>query len=390
MLRQSLLAALTGILAGLAATVFLMALAAATLFREIYPQIIYGLPLIGLLIGWVYHTYGRDSQPGTNLILDEIHRPSRRLPLKMAPLILVSTLLTHLFGGSAGREGTVVQMGASLSDQLAQRETPAHRQALLQAGAGAGFAAAIGAPFAGMVFGLEVIGTRSQAYLQCAIAALVGYGTTLLLHAPHTPYPSVHAPAFGGKSLAIAAVAGVFFGLAARAFVLVTHAVEKLQQRFVRYPPLRPFVGGVFLLGLFLLTPTTRYEGLGLPVIQQALTETVPWWDAPLKALFTALTIGSGFKGGEFIPLVFIGTTMGSALGYSWLAAVGFSAVFGAAANTPLACAVMGVEIFGWRMAPYALLAGFIAYAVSGHPGIYKSQPRVPPRSVLGWWTKLS
>jgi H+/Cl- antiporter ClcA len=307
----------------------------------------------------------------------------------MAPLILVSTVLTHLFGGSAGREGTVVQMGASLADQLTRRETSARRTALLQAGAGAGFGAALGTPLAGMIFGLEVIARRSNAWLECFLAAIAAFATTLLLRAPHTHYPPVNVPAPDFKLLAIAAGAGVLFGLTARAFVLLTHAIEKLQKRFVKYPPLRPVVGGVLLVAFFTLTSSLRYAGLGLPVIQQSLSETASWWDPLLKAFYTALTIGSGFKGGEFIPLVFIGTTLGSALGFSWLAAVGFSSVFGAAANTPLACAVMAMEIFGWTIAPYALLAGFIAFLVSGHPGIYKTQPRVPPRSLLGWTVKL-
>lgn len=389
MLKRIFLACVAGVFAGTAATIFLIALKAATTYRELHPVIIYALPFMGLLIGWVYHTYGKDSEPGTNLIMDEIHKPQQRLPLKMAPMILLSTVATHLFGGSAGREGTVVQMGASLADQLSRGLSPERRRALLQAGAGAGFGAAIGAPIAGVLFGMEFIRARSNAWLECLVASLFAFLVTLLLHAPHTHYPPVFAPLFDIKLLLYTAGAGLAFGFTARFFIYLTHLVEIVQKKLVKFPPLKPFLAGVLLVILYTAFHTTRYAGLGLPIIQQGLTDPSPWYDPLLKALFTALTIGSGFKGGEFIPLVFIGTTLGSALGSPILAAVGFAAVFGAAANTPLACAVMAMEIFGWSMAPYALLGGYIAYFVSGTHGIYKTQPRSRQFFLLGSSFKL-
>ncbi|MBX3020060.1 MAG: chloride channel protein [Bdellovibrionales bacterium] len=384
-LRRAGLSALTGILAGLAAAVFLYLLEWATQTRDAHTVIIYALPLAGLLIGWAYHGYGKEAVPGNSLIIDAIHDPKKTVPLRMAPLILFSTVLTHLFGGSAGREGTAVQMGGSLADQVARRfgREGHERRALLMAGAAAGFAAAIGAPWAGAIFGMEMLYVRRlrfAGWFECLIAAFVGYGTTLLVHAPHSVFPSITVPEMDLNGILFVALAGMAFGLAARVFVYFTHAVEWLQARTVRIPMWKPFAGAILLLVMFKIEGSYRFAGLGIPVISQALESPSSFYDSFMKTIFTAVTLGSGFKGGEFIPLVFIGATLGSALSmvlpvsFQLLAAVGFAASFGAAANTPLACAVMAMEIFGWSIAPYALVGCYMAFIVSGPLGIYKSQ----------------
>ncbi len=303
----------------------------------------------------------------------------------MAPFILAGTVLTHLFGGSAGREGTAVQMGASLADQLSKffKIDPVERKILLTAGAGAGFGAAIGAPWAGVIFGMEVINVgrlRLFALFECFIASFVGFYTTKFLGAPHTHYPSVVIPNFEWNLLIYVAVAGVLFGLSAQVFTRFTHVVEHTCQRWITYPPVRPLLAGVLLILLYWLEGSYQYDGLGLQYIQQALVQQGEWHVPLYKGFFTALTVGSGFKGGEFIPLVYIGSTLGSALAQilpvaaPFLAALGFAAVFGGASNTPIACSLMATEIFGLQIAPYALLACFMSYYFSGHSGIYRSQ----------------
>jgi H+/Cl- antiporter ClcA len=383
--RWIVLSTLSGVFAGIAATVFLFGLQWVTQWRNHHPTIIWGLPLIGLVIGWVYFYYGKNSAAGNNLILDEIHDPQKVLPLRMAPLVLFGTLLTHLFGGSAGREGTAVQMGATLSDQLSRffHLNAQGRRIILAAGAGAGFGAAIGAPWAGMIFGMEVIRIgRIQlfAIVECGIASFVGYGVTLLLGAPHTDYPSISIPFLDMNILFSVACAGVAFGFAAKAFTSTAHLVEEVFTKYIKYPPLRPFVGGFVLMALFTIPGSYIYAGLGLDHIQNAMITQRGFNEPALKIIFTAFTVGTGFKGGEFIPLVFIGVTLGSALGFilpapfPLLAALGFAAVFGAAANAPIACALMAMEIFGYQIGPYAFLACFMAYYFSGHHGIYRSQ----------------
>jgi len=397
-IRWTYLSAISGILAGIAAAIFLISLEWATELRNHNRIIIWALPFAGLFIGWMYHRYGKDVAPGHNLILDEIHDPKKVVPIHMAPFILVGTVLTHLFGGSAGREGTAVQMGASLSDQLSRffKIEPEERKILLAAGAGAGFGAAIGAPWAGVIFGMEVINVgklRLFAWFECLIASLVGYSVSVLLGAPHTRYPMIEIPEVDLRTLFFVAIAGVFFGLAAKLFSMSTHLVEKITTRLVKYPPMKPFLGGLLVVILFYLEGSYKYAGLGIPYIQEALLNHAPFKEPILKSIFTSLTIGTGFKGGEFIPLVFIGTTLGSALAFllpvsfALLAAVGFAAVFGGAANTPIACTIMAMEIFGPRIGLFALVACFMSYYFSGHHGIYKSQRiYMKKHKKLLWW----
>ncbi len=384
-IRWSGLSLGAGVLAGLAAAIFLHSLDWATQLRETYPQVIWALPVAGLFIGWLYQRYGRAVRAGHNLILDEIHDPKNIIPLRMTPLVLLGTLITHLFGGSAGREGTVVQMGASLSDQLAKIFSiePDERKILLIAGAGAGFGAAIGTPWAGMIFGMEVIWIgrlRLFAWFECFVASFTAVAVTWILKAPHSQYPQIQIPEFHWQTLMFIAMAGVAFGVTALLFAKLTHRVEKVLDRLVSNSMWKPFVMGLILVLLYHLEGSYRYVGLGIEWIQSALQTPAAAQEPLLKMFFTSLTVGSGFKGGEFIPLVFMGTTLGSALSivlpvsFSLLAAVGFAAVFAGAANTPLACSLMAMEIFGFQIAPYALVACYVSYFCSGHSGIYKSQ----------------
>lgn len=383
--RQILLSIASGALAGLAAAAFLWLLQIATDSREASPSLIFGLPFAGFLIGWAYHRYGREISSGNNLILDEIHEPKKVVPLRMAPFIFIGTVITHLFGGSAGREGTAVQMGASLADQLSKvfRVDASERKILLMTGAGAGFGAAIGAPWAGAIFGMEVLRLgrlKPVAVLENVIASFVGYAVTLFLRAPHSRFPEIAGLDYDAQSFLFVALAGVAFGLSAMIFIRLTHAIEKILSRRVNYAPLKPFIGGLFVVAGFAVLGTRRFEGLGISVVHDALTSIVSFGDPVLKGLFTAITIGSGFKGGEFVPLVFMGTTLGSALSSIFpvsteiLAAAGFAAVFGSAASTPIACTVMAIEIFGMEIGPYAALACFVAYLFSGQVSLYRSQ----------------
>jgi H+/Cl- antiporter ClcA len=382
--------AITGIMAGFGATAFLVLLKISTEYRQAHPAIIFGLPLAGFAIGWIYHLYGKDIDRGNNLILDEIHDPKSVVPLRMAPTILLTTILTHLFGGSAGREGTAVQIGASLSDQLSKifPFSKEERKILLVSGAGAGFGAAIGTPFAGVLFGMEVIRIgrlRPFAVFECAVASFCAYGVTQFFHAPHSIFPAYFGPVFQPIYLLVVAVASLLFAFLARAFVSLTHAIEQINHRFISYPPLKPVIGGVILVLLYRFCAWENYEGLGIETIQESFYHSLTFSVPMIKILVTAITLAAGFKGGEFIPLVFIGATAGSALSgispigadsglVSVLASVGFAAVFGAASNTPLTCIVMAIELFGWKIAPYAALGCYLTYLASGNLSIYRSQ----------------
>ncbi|EQC46221.1 chloride channel protein [Bacteriovorax sp. Seq25_V] len=388
-IRWAFLSSICGVLAGISSAIFLILLKIITEFRQENMSIIWFLPVIGLAIGFVYFRYGKNVAGGNNLIIDEIHDPQKIIPVRMAPLILITTLLTHLFGGSAGREGTAVQMAASLSDQLAKffktsfRITNEERKILLTAGAGAGFGSAIGAPIAGVFFGMEVLNVgklKIFALYQCIIASFVGTFVASYLNAPHSMYSKITTFNLSLHNLFYLVLAGIIFGLFARLFCSVTHKIEAMNAKFIGIPYLRPFIAGCILLGLYHLEGSFLYAGLGLETIAKALDIPSNFSLPFFKLIATSITVGSGFKGGEFIPLVFMGTTLGSALSVYFpltnqlLGALGFAAVFGAAANAPLSCTIMAIELFGFNIATPAVICCFMAYYFSGYKGIYKSQ----------------
>jgi H+/Cl- antiporter ClcA len=380
---KPLVAALgAGILAGSAAAIFLYALDWATVTREQHSWLVLVLPITGFGIAWFYERYGSDVERGNNLLLEEIHEPKQTVPLKMAPMILLSTVITHLVGGSAGREGTAVQMGGSIADQIAAR-FKLERKAMLMMGMSGGFGAVFGVPWAGAVFGLEVLTSGKLEFalaLECLVASFAGHFTCLLWGIHHTDYPLPDIVPFSLTAVLWLALAGMLFGFCARAFVILTHVFQFLLRKITRSVPLRAFVGGMVILFIYYLLGTSRFEGLGIPVIVNSLRIPLPQFDFAWKTFFTTLTLASGFKGGEVTPLLFIGSTLGNSLS-SWiplplslLAACGFVAVFAGAANTPFACAVMAMEIFGWKIGFFALVACWVSFYFSSISGIYHAQ----------------
>ncbi|MBD2767436.1 chloride channel protein [Hymenobacter sp. BT664] len=384
MARWLLICALVSVLVGSASAFFLWALDWVTGWRESHRWVIGLLPVGGFIVGASYHYLGQSVVRGNNLILDEIHNPRQLIPLRMAPLVLFGTLTTHLFGGSAGREGTAVQLGGTLADQLTRwlGLRPRERPILLIVGLSAGFASVFGTPLAGAVFGLEVFLIGSIRYDAIGPSFLAAVGADLVTRAwgvGHTHYPPLAAPALTLGSLLLTLGCGVLFGLTARAFATLTHQITRLFQR-IAYPPLRPVLGGALVALAVLALGTTKYIGLGVPTIVAAFQAPLPPQDFLLKLVLTALTLGCGFKGGEVTPLFFIGAALGSALALvlplpvALLAGLGFVAVFAGAANTPLACTLLGVELFGGQAGVYLALACVAAYLFSGHTGIYSAQ----------------
>ena len=383
--RWLVLSCILGTLAGSASALFLFALDRATDTRVAHPWLLWLLPLAGLATGWVYHRIGKNVEGGNNLLIDEIHDPQKIVPKRMAPLVLVATVITHLFGGSAGREGTAVQMGGALADQVTRLLDlePEDRRILLMAGISAGFSSVFGTPLAGAIFGLEVLAIgrlRYDALLACLASAVVADQVCRVWGIHHTVYVVPFVPAETIAGVASAIVAGVAFGVVGMLFADSTHALSAYMKRKLPYGPVRPFVGGAVVAVLATLLNVPQYLGLGIPTIVQSFSGPLPVYDFAGKFAFTVMTLASGFKGGEVTPLFYIGATLGNALGHLLalpipvLAALGFVAVFAGAANTPIASTVMAVELFGSQIGVYAALACVVAYLFSGHTGIYRAQ----------------
>ncbi|MDX1972323.1 MAG: chloride channel protein, partial [Candidatus Sumerlaeia bacterium] len=361
-----------------------------------FPILLLLMPPAGILMVWLYREFGEESHRGNKLILEHIHEEGAgRIPLRMTPLVLFSTVLTHLVGGSAGREGTAVQMGGRLAAAYGRRlgieddDMPG----ILRCGVAAGFGAVFGTPIAGALFALEVAkqGRPGTAHLLPALAAgLLGDFFCRAWGVGHTHYaiPTLWGTTTGlSLSWLLGALGlGILCAGVARFFIFLLHQME---EGFSRIPMWwgRPLVGSLMLLGLCVILGTTDYLGLGVTADSpegvsivgsfEGQVGTLSWF---WKALFTAITLASGFKGGEVTPLFFIGSTLGAAValwtGYpvDLLAGLGFVAVFAGATKTPLACTVMAAELFGAAVLPYAALACAVAFAQSGSTSIYSAK----------------
>jgi H+/Cl- antiporter ClcA len=375
-----------GVASGLASALFLFMLDRATRYRIDHEAIVYAMPLGGVAIGLVYERWGQPIKGGNNLVLDTIHDNKEQIPLRMAPMVLIGTVLTHLFGGSAGREGTAVQMGASLADAIAHRLRLQHgaRRQLLAAGIAGGFGSVFGTPIAGMLFGLEVVwvgGIEYHALLPALVASVVGDVVTRACGITHTAYPVVAYQAL----TPLLALKWLGFGVAVAAtstsFVELTHGLRRWLDKRVPRLPVRMMLGGFAVVAMWKLVGSSDYLGLGVPTIVRAFADpSLPSYAFAAKLAFTAVTLSAGFLGGEVTPLFFIGATLGAVLGrvmgipIELAAGVGLAGVFAAAANTPVSLSIMAAELLGTHVMPHVVIVCVVAYLITGHRGIYPSQ----------------
>lgn len=362
----------------------------------------YFLPLVGVAIVALYKIKGKNASAGNNLVMDEIHKAGGGIPFRMAPFILFSTVLTHLFGGSAGREGTAVQIGGSVAQYLGtkMRLNGEDLRILLMTGIAAGFGAVFGTPIAGTIFALEVLAIgriKYDALLPSFFAAMLADIVCTMYGIQHTHYQiNFHEQAnlglfnlkFDIKILLWVSIAAILFGLTSYLFSELSHNIKKIAHKYIKWEYAIPFIGGIVIILLTFIAGTTDYLGLGVTTqsgvgssivnaFKPGGVDTYSWlW----KIIFTIVTLSTGFKGGEVTPLFFIGAALGNVIAQfagmpiDLFAALGFIAVFAGATNTPLACTLMGVELFGGEHVIYFAMASFIAYYFSGHSGIYTSQ----------------
>lgn len=399
-LRDGVLSIPLGVLIGSACAFFLWSLDTVTKIRLDYPFVIYFLPVAGIGIGWIYTHFGRSTGPGNNLVIQSI-RSAHPVPRRMAPIIFLSTLATHLFGGSAGREGTAVQMGAGMASAACGlfKTSDLSRQTLLLSGVAAGFGGVFGTPFAGALFCLEMIAYNRPAlwmFFPSAIAAFTSDYTCRLWGVSHGPYQvnhpmvdSLFGKLFGTDGLLLSKIliAALAFGLVAKAFAMATDKSKKLFEKLVPCPYRRPFFGGI---GVLALASLLGHDKLGLGTFSNdpdALTISsffnsahIPSSTWVSKAALTICTLSSGFKGGEVTPLFFVGASLGHTVAEilaapcDLFAALGLITVFGAASHTPLACTILGCELFGYQFGPCFAASCFFGNWVCGRASIYQAQ----------------
>jgi H+/Cl- antiporter ClcA len=385
LLKWTLISIVIGVLSGSGSAWLLLSLEWAGAYRDINPWIVGLLPVGGLIVGLMYHYFGTDVVKGNNQIIEEFNSPKQIIPFKMAPLVFMGTIITHLFGGSAGREGTAVQVGGAIADQFTKwfHLKDDDRKLLLAMGISGGFASVFGTPLAGAVFALEVLivgRMRYEALIPSFLTAIAANYACNLWPITHTHYYVREVPEMIPQTFLYAILAGALFGLTSILFSKSIHFFGDQFKKYVSYPPLRPFIGGVVLAIVFLTLNTSKYMGLGIETISDSFVIQLNSYDFILKLLFTAFTLGAGFKGGEVTPLFFVGAALGNALVWiiplpmSLLAGMGFVAVFAGATNTPLACILMGIELFGIESGVFIAIACVVAYLFSGHTGIYTSQ----------------
>jgi H+/Cl- antiporter ClcA len=416
-LKWLLIAIPVGAVVGACVAGFLWALEKATEIRWStdtsigLPWLLFLLPLAGIGVGLLYDLLGKSVEGGNNLIMEQIHEPGGGVPARMAPLVLIGTIVTHLFGGSAGREGTAIQMGGSIASTIARwiRLDRLDTRTLLMAGIAAGFGAVFGTPLTGAIFAVEVLAigvVDYQSMVPCLIASIAGDWTTRACGIHHTQYSIrafaqmnlVHgAPPLDWLLLGKVAVAAVAFGLAGVIFAELTHGLHQVFKWVIPWPIFRPAFGGLLVIALaFLIGPD--YLGLGVTadphhpnqvsIVSSFQPGGATYWSWWWKILFTAVTLSSGFKGGEVTPLFFVGAALGNVMArilhapVDLFAALGFVAVFAGATNTPLACTIMAIELFATAQpglihsgfVVYDATACFLAYLLSGHSGVYLSQ----------------
>ena len=401
-LRRGVFAALIGLLVGIVGVAFHFGIDLATQLRQAHNWLILLLPVGGLAIILLYRACGMEQDRGTNLVLVAVreHEPMR---LRTAPLIFLSTCITHLVGGSAGREGAALQLGASISSKIAHAMgmEPEEGRMLTVCGMAAAFSALFGTPLTAAIFALEVVHVgviQYAALVPAFLSSLVGYLLAGWIGVAPTAYAVSGLPGLDGGSLVRIIVLGGLCALLSILFCKTMHTVGRLYAQFLPDPRLRAVVGGCIMVALSLLDGGLAdqvYNGAGGNLIEAAVNGNgagVAPWAFLVKILFTALTLGAGFRGGEIVPTFACGATFGCTaapllgLSPSFGGAVGVAAVFCGVTNCPLSSILLAYELFGGRGLPLFALAIAVSYRLSGYTGLYSEQQivysKIVPRQI--------
>ena len=383
-IRWGVLASLTGLVGGGVGTLFHKAVEYATCIRLDHGWILYLLPVGGLAIVGLYHLCKTPENFGTNQILDAI-RSEEKVPIALAPLIFISTVITHLCGGSAGREGAALQLGGTIGSQIGSllRLDEKDRHILIMCGMSAVFAALFGTPLTATFFAMEVISIGVIYYaglVPCIISSLTAYGVSVFFGAEPVRFSLSYVPAPTVISIIQVVGLSALCALLSIVFCLAMHKTHHYLQQWIPNSYLRAFCGGAAIIFLTFLVGTTAYNGAGMDVITDAIGGSARPEAFALKILFTAITIGAGFKGGEIVPTFFIGSTFGCVAGAllgldpGFGAAVGLISLFCGVVNSPIASMILSIELFGAEGLVLFAIACGVSFMLSGYYGLYSSQ----------------
>lgn len=382
--RWIFFSAIIGILVGVVGVGFHHAIVKVTAWRMEYPFVLFGLPFAGLFIVWLYRACDMARDGGTNLVLISV-RDNAPIRLRTAPLIIVATVLTHLFGGSSGREGAALQMGSSISAEVGRlmRLDDKDERVIKMCGMAAGFSALFGTPLAAAVFAMEVVSVGVMYYaamFPCLLASLVALMTAQVLGGKPEAFLVLGIPKLTPLTLAQVVALGVLCALVAVLFCKVFGVLQRFYARYLPNPYVRVLVGGCLVVLLTLLLGNREYNGAGMEQISRAFTGYAHPAAFLIKMVLTALTLGAGFKGGEIVPAFFVGATFGCYYGGflglpgSFAAGVGMVAVFCGVTNCPLTSILLAYELFGGDGLLLFALGCAVSYMLSGYSGLYSAQ----------------
>lgn len=386
MLRCFVIAAVTGVIVGAVSTAFSWCDARANAFRADNPWILYFLPIAGIIIVFLYHRAGARSPRGTNLVLTTLQAKDT-LPVRMAPLIFVSTIITHLCGGSVGREGAALQLGGALGasakllpDSILDEND---KRMVIMCGMSAAFSAIFGTPVAAAIFPMEVISVgilQYSALFPCFIASFIASNFAFFLGFDTEHIQTIYEPTKNFQHPILVMLMALCIAVISVVFVLMLKHSGSVFNRITKNHYIQVVTGGVLVIILTLMLGTRDYNGAGMEVILRAVKGDVVWYAFALKMIFTAICIGSGYKGGEIVPSLFIGATFGAAfaqftgMSVALGAACGMAAMFCGVTNCPITALLISCELFGFHSAVYFLLAIAVSYVMSGYFGLYSAQ----------------
>lgn len=387
LLKWMVLSILIGGIIGGIASAFSYAVTWATGFRQMHPMIILGMPLGGLVIVSMYKIMGQEKNSGTNMVLTVVRSRDESIPGQVTPLILISTVITHFFGGSSGREGAALQFGASVGDVLARRLhlSESDKKIVILASMSAAFSALFGTPMAAVVFPMEVISVGVMYYaalVPCTFASFSAQYVSLMLKVRTLtlPYPVEEVPAFYSVNALKCLLLALACAFAGALFCVLLHNSEHYFKKWIPNPYLRVMAGAAAVIALFFILQTDAYLGLGGEIIRESFQTPAGAQMFLMKMIFTCLTLCVGFKGGEIVPSLFIGATLGSAMSVMLglpcdiCAACGMVGVFCAVTNCPIASVLIAFEMFGFAGMPFFCIVVAVSYLLSGYQSLYKEQ----------------